>query len=250
MSGKSLTDLRKLQRHQINKVNKEELIDAILSASNDEASAQSRQDEKLDLIVKELAGMRKMFESSERESVARIKEMTETIEKQSAVIMQHQLFLEQLDRTKRETNLVLFGVPDGQVALDGAFTEDDKIKKIFSVVDAEPGAVVRSCRRLGRQEQGSSRPRPLLVRVDSRSVRDGVLERAVKLKDLQEPYKRIYIKKDSHPEVRKEWKRLKDAEEEEKKKPVNVGCNIRLDFKERVLYKDGIVIDRWRPHPF
>lgn len=67
---------------------------------------------------------------------------------------------------------------------------------------------------------------------------------------MQEPFKKIYIKKDSHPGVRREWKRLKEAEKEEKRKPSNVGCNIRLDFKERVLYKDGVIIDKWQPHPF
>ena len=49
-----------------------------------------------------------------------------------------------------------------------------------------------------------------------------------KSSDLQENYKKIYIKKDSHPEVRKEWKRLRDAEDAEKSKSVNAGCNIRL----------------------
>ena len=61
---------------------------------------------------------------------------------------------------------------------------------------------------------------------------------------------RLYIKKDSHPEVRKEWRRLKEVEEEEKKKPTNVGCNIHIDYKQRVLYKDTVIIDKWRPHPF
>ena len=67
---------------------------------------------------------------------------------------------------------------------------------------------------------------------------------------MQDSYKKIYIKKDTHPGVRREWKRLKDAEEEEKKKATNVGCNIRLDYKERVLYRDNVIIDRWQPHPF
>ena len=74
------------------------------------------------------------------------------------------------------------------------------------------------------------------------------MDKAKKLKDSQEPFKKIYIKKDSHPEVRKEWKRLRDAEQYEKTN--NIGSTIRLDFKQRVLLKDGVVIDKWRPHPF
>ena len=250
MSSKSLLDLRKLQKHQFSRVTKEELIDAIMSANEDDVIARPRQEEKLDLIVKDLAELRQMIMASENDSKRRIKELTETIEKQSEILFQHQLFLEQLDRQKRETNLVLFGVPDDQIALEGALTDDAKVQKIMGAIGIDPDIMVRKHRRLGQSEQGSNRPRPLLIGVDSKFIRDEVLEKSVRLKDLQIPYKKIFIKKDSHPGVRKEWKRLKEAEEEEKRKPSNVGCDIRLDYKERVLYKDGLVIDKWRPHPF
>ena len=47
--------------------------------------------------------------------------------------------------------------------------------------------------------------------------------------------------------MRNEWKRLKEAERIEKERPENVGCAIRLDFKERKLYRDNVVIDKWNP---
>lgn len=250
MSGKTLCDLRKLQKHQFNRVTKEELIDAILSADDDGGAWMAKQDEKLNKILEELTDIRCRMVETDNENKARIKDMAETIEKQSAIIMQHQLFLEQVDRQQRETNVVMFGVPDEHTALDGATADEAKIQKVMSAVQADPEMVVRSYKRLGQHVPGSNRPRPLLVKVDSRSVRDSILEKAMSLKNMNEPYKRIYIKKDSHPEVRKEWKRLKDAEEEEKRKPSNAGCNIRLDYRERVLYKDGVAIDKWRPHPF
>lgn len=46
-----------------------------------------------------------------------------------------------------------------------------------------------------------------------------------------------------------EWKRLCDAEAAEKANPENTGCVIRLDIKERKLYRDGVVTDGWRPAP-
>ncbi len=250
MSGKSILDLKKLQRHQFNKVTKEELIDAILSKDDDETTLMAKQDEKLNRILEELTDIRCKMLEAENENKVKIREMAETIEKQSAIIMQHHLFMEQVDRQKRETNIVLFGVPDENMALEGATTEDTKIHKVMNAVEADPDVVARSYKRLGQHIQGSNRPRPLLVKLDSKFVRDKVLEKAMNLKNMTEPYKRIYIKKDSHPEVRKEWKRLKDAEEEEKRRPSNAGCNIRLDYRERVLYRDGVVIDKWRPHPF
>ena len=36
-----------------------------------------------------------------------------------------------------------------------------------------------------------------------------------------------------------------DAEKTEKERPENVGCNIYLNTRERQLYKDGEVTDKW-----
>ena len=55
------------------------------------------------------------------------------------------------------------------------------------------------------------------------------------------------MKKDVHPAIRKEWKRLRDVEAAEKVKPVNQGCTIQLDYKCREVNRDGVVIDKWSP---
>ena len=77
-----------------------------------------------------------------------------------------------------------------------------------------------------------------------------MLSKVSVLKTTDEVYKKIYIKKDTHPNVRLEWKRLRDGESEEKNKPDNVGCVIRLDTRERKLYRDDMVIDSWNPQFF
>ena len=51
-------------------------------------------------------------------------------------------------------------------------------------------------------------------------------------------------------EVRKEWNRLREVEKLEKSRPENQHVTIRLDTKERKLYRNDIVIDSWNPHPF
>lgn len=190
---KTILDLKKLQRHLFNKVTKEELIDAILSKDDDETTLMAKQDEKLNRILEELTDIRCKMLEAENENKVKIREMTETIEKRSAIIMQHHLFMEQVDRQKRETNIVLFGVPDENMALEGATTEDTKILKVMSAVEAGPDVIARSYKRLGQRIQGSNRPRPLLVKLDSKFVRDKVLEKAMSLKNMTEPYKRIYI---------------------------------------------------------
>ena len=124
---------------------------AILTQDSNDTTVSTQQDEKLDLVVKELAELKCMITTSENESKPQKKEFKDTIIKQSEIIVQHQFFLEQLDRQKRETNIVLFGIPDGAESFDGATTDDDKIQKVWTAVDANPATVVvRSHRRLGR----------------------------------------------------------------------------------------------------
>ena len=178
--AKSLKELRKLQRNQLKGVNKDEIIDAILAAEDD-AAVSARQDSKLDQIVKELEELRTIISSQENSAKVQIKELTDVIKKQSEVILQHQLFLEQLDRKNRENNLVLFGIPDERSAFDGVTSEEDKI---LGIVEADSDAVVWSHRRLGRPNQvNNNRPCPVLIKVDSKFIRDKVLEKVKKIKD-------------------------------------------------------------------
>ena len=65
------------------------------------------------------------------------------------------------------------------------------------------------------------------------------------LKAAGRGFSRIFVKKDLHPSIRKEWKRLHDAERAEKERPEKDGCVIRLDFRERKLYRNETVIDSW-----
>lgn len=84
----------------------------------------------------------------------------------------------------------------------------------------------------------------------TREAKDNVLDKAKILKNAGEGYERIYIKRDVHPSVRMEWKRLRSSETTEKARPENAGCIIRLDTRERKLYRDDVVIDTWNPQFF
>ena len=100
MAAESLPELRKLQRNQFNNVTKQDLIDAILLTVDNAIGFSTQQNEKLDLVVRELAEVKSIVTKSEQESKAQINELKETIRIQSEIIVQHQLFLEQLDRQK------------------------------------------------------------------------------------------------------------------------------------------------------
>lgn len=248
MSGKSLADLRKIPRTQLKSITKDELIDSILSASDADVGVVARLEERLLSIATELSEIRRSITVSERDIGRRLAEMEEKIGKQADIIMQQQLFMEKMDRKERETNLVVLGVPDEQTVLEGATNDDDKLGKVWDVLEVD--TEIRSHRRLGRLDPGNTRSRPILVTVATKEARDRVLEKTSRLKDRRGAFGKIYIKKDVHPAVREEWKRLRAAEIAEKERPENQGCTIRLDVRERKLYRNGVVIDGWNPHSF
>ena len=59
-----------------------------------------------------------------------------------------------------------------------------------------------------------------------------------KLKDNHE-YSRVFIKRDQHPLIRKEWNRLREFAKKEKVAPINVGCLIKVDYEKKAVTRDG-----------
>ena len=107
-------------------------------------------------------------------------------------------------------------------------------------------------KRLGaRNREEGGRSRPLLVVTDSGDTKRKVLKRKMNLKENEdERFKSVYIKQDEPIAVQKEWKRLRDAMKKEKTAPTNIGTNIRIDYKKRVLLRDDVVIDTFKsPFP-
>ena len=87
----------------------------------------------------------------------------------------------------------------------------------------------------------------------SKARREQVLQKTANLKTYgpdNHPFRRVYVKKDVHPAVSKEWKRLHDLEKNEKEKPENQGVEIKFDKDTRQLLRDGVVIDRFAPAYF
>ena len=150
-----------------------------------------------------------------------------------------------MNRKEREANIVILGVPDENELLEGATTDQEKLNKIWTKIGVN--GVVGTHRMLGGNPRGSDessapRRRPILLTLQDKGRRAGILNNASRPKNLGDNYKKIYVKKDVHPSVRKEWRRLRDAEAAEKSRPENVGCVIRLDTRERKLYSDDVVI--------
>ena len=175
---------------------------------------------------------------------ATVKEQGETITKYGEAIAKQQAYIERLDRKERECNLVILGVPEGNESFEGATNDPDKVKKVWEAAQITCG--VKSIRRLGNPDRDR---RPMLVEVYSKTDRDAAYHKAKSLKE-KDRYKKVFIKKDTHPSVRAEWTRLHEVVKIEKDRPENAGCSISLDYKERKVYKDGVVIDKWSMQGF
>ena len=76
---------------------------------------------------------------------------------------------------------MVLGAPDEAEALQGATSDVEKLRKIWSENDEDTR--IRGHRRLGRHDGNTNRKRPILVEVDSKKIRDDVLRKTSKLKE-------------------------------------------------------------------
>ena len=98
--------------------------------------------------------------------------------------------------------------------------------------------------------QRASEKTTSLIKVESQPRRDAFLRVARNLKDAQGPLSSVYMKKDMHPAVRKEYAHLRKKEQEEREKSTNVGATITYDRRNRVLLCNGVIIDKYSPQFF
>lgn len=120
-----------MQRAQLNKINKEALIESIL-ASEEDVESQLRRE--LAKITSELALLRQDITSPDSIINQKLSTMQTQIDQQASVIKQQQQFLEAVDKRERETKLVILGVPDEQEVLDEATSDTEKLRKVWSEV--------------------------------------------------------------------------------------------------------------------
>ena len=115
-----------MQRHQLVKVNKDELIDIILSSSAEEDELASLKSQ-ICQVLKEMQSLKETISSPDSVINKNYSELKNRVDKQAEIIAKQQQFLEYLDRKEREANIVILGVPEEQEALDGVIEDREKI---------------------------------------------------------------------------------------------------------------------------
>lgn len=190
-----------------------------------------------------------------REEVAEIKGLRDEVMKLSTrlddaytTIHHQQLFLEHLDGKERRNNIIITGVNEEND--DMGSNDGEKINMVLQAARySEPFEVSEwSVRRLG--QHNPDRNRPILITVSNPQQRDNILKAAKNLKQAGGRMAKVYVKKDTHPAIRKEYARIKKREKEEREKPSNAGTNVEYDWRNRVLMRDGLIIDRFMPRFF
>ena len=190
-----------------------------------------------------------------RQEVAEIRQLKKEVQSLSnklddafATIHNQQLFIEALDGKERRCNLVISGVKESED--NTGPTDAELVKEIIEKAGySDPFNTDEwEIRRLGQPNE--RKKRPVHLRLKDSKQRDGILAVARNLKDDGGSFSTVYIKKDLHPCIRKEYARLRKREKEEKEKAANTGIVIVYDWKNRVLLRDGLVIDRFVPRFF
>ena len=247
-------EVRRLSPAELRKLNKDQLQFALRTLINEPAEdtaagpgvvQMSRIESKLDDLLPKW--------TKEKEALNKqIQELRKEKEKIAETLSQHQRMLESIEAERRAANVIMTGVPEDQ--LGGATTDIEKVKLVLSTI-GQQAVEVRSVERLGTQQQDrrqtsgpASRPyrRPLKVVLKNADSRKDVLDSARQLKTSDAIFRSIYVKKDMHPLVRKEFDRLRGVEKREKERPENRGKTVRYDYRERKVYVDNIVVDSFQ----
>ena len=118
-----------------------------------------------------------------------------------------QRVLSQLDAVERNCNIIITGLSEKDVVQEESVykTDSEKVNEIFNKLNL-PLLKGNKCLRLGKPSANYNRV--LKVNVISKGSRDSILEKSKSLKDMGEPRCWVYLKKDLHPVIAQENKRL------------------------------------------
>ena len=194
-------------------------------------------DRKLD---REINGLKTRVNVLENE----VKEQKEKNDSLTHIVVEMQKSLNKIDNNDRVKNLMISGLPEGDIEVEGASLVDDKekVEKMFNLLEIEGGPW--DVERLGKPTT-NGKTRIAKVVFPDKEARDKAAEKSIKLKDLGEPWRSIYLNHDKHPVYRYENNRLRKKMNEYRKMPeFQDNPKTRVKIMKGELMVDGNVVDR------
>lgn len=146
-TAKSFLEMKKMQRSQLTGFTKEELIESILSAPEQEEGQFNTLTTALQNLASEVADLKNAINAPDSIFNKNFTELQLQIDSQAAILVKQQRFLEVLDLKEREKNLIILGVPDENETLDGQTSDAHKVAKIWQKTGVPEE--IASHRRLG-----------------------------------------------------------------------------------------------------
>lgn len=190
-------------------------------------------------IDKEITGMKTRIEVLETEVTAQ-KEKNDVL---SGIVVEMQKALNKVDTEEREKNIMVSGMSETDIVLNEVTLSNDneKLHKLFELIGADFNPT--ETLRLGTQKPGKNRV--IKVVLEDKNTRNDVTKKASKLKDLEEPWKKIYVNRDEHPVYRSENNRLRKKMNDFRKKPeFQENARERVKIVKGELKADGKTIDK------
>ena len=188
--------------------------------------------------------------------VTEMKEYSSNMETMKETVAAQQKTLENLQQDRRAKNLVITGVTESTCSgKDAMIADESLVGGILAAIDCDgicPSRVARLGKKrddaieneVSTEHQRPPAPRPLLVSLNTATDVRAVLMKTNKLKD-NENFSNVYVKRDEHPLIRQEWKRLRSIARKEKAAPINAACLIKLDYRKKAVTRDGEIIEEF-----
>ena len=166
----------------------------------------------------------------------------------TGIVSDMQRVMNGYDSNVRAKNIMIAGLSEqnitvGEVELTNDIDKVEIILKEIGVEDITHQNVAEfQYTRIG--EPVAEQNRYLKVNVHNKEIRDKIIEKSPALKTMNEPLKKIFINKDTHPVYLKENKRLRKAMKDLKSKPGFEHHTGRVKIIGNELKVDGVTVDK------
>lgn len=257
--------LKSMTSSDVNKMNKSTLLDLVKSIRRDSletenASSTPRTEEAEDdsntngddvlTISKFRIILRQELDtklSALQETITSLMKKNESLEE---LVVKQQIQIENLERENRAKNIIVSGIPEGDLRVvdeNGITTTiKDDLNKVLHVLTLTGPAFspdkLKKVQRLGKLKSGqdqTQRPRLLKVKMDSVDSLYPILASTKDFRNRPE-LKGIYINQDRPPLTRKEDKRLRDALRAKRAE----FPNSKIFIKSGKLFVDNTAVDQ------
>lgn len=170
------------------------------------------------------------------------KKKDEEIQTLKYTIVGMQRSLNMIDSDGRDKNAVIYGVPENEI--NNLVNDEEKIKHILGLINCPifDGDAFNqlTIERIGKPRENYNRV--IKIKCGSKENRNELTKNSNKLKEADETWKRVYIRKDEHPVYLAEKNRLRKKMLELKKVEENKTKEIII--KDGKLLMNGVVVDK------